>query len=555
MAGFFLIMSTLNLFSIPDKVRDAYIAKVTGISSDKPATWTFASGWETHNSDTTFFPYPETLNDFLTNDSGIIKENFIENMPKIQIRAYFKNTLTTQIFNLFSSFTDGFSEVVSGTNNMAEAAKALGAEFIKTVEEAREFAEILALRWSSENGMNEMLKALLKGCGMNGFGSVSEYDGPVIHLPYALYYSILGATPSNFYEFPAYIKSGFMDANGSYGWNDDDAIGGLISSSRMNVLHGSKYLNFLMKGMNANFMPVFNPHTSKPDYSTIVVEFDLINDTVQKAQKNYQFMHTLMLNNMWIQFGFVQGPACLYDIKIVGGNRFFMCSGDFKVSYKGTLRKVSFIETDSDAMVPDVYHLSLTFKSLLPNNFNNFMMAKLGRNNIFDTTPDSSLSGVYDIISKNAETYMKEQIQRQEEFKKAFNSVKQTQESTPDGEKSLESADKNNQAESDDREDYQPKYEKASRAAQQAMEKEIKKIGKERKDFTVNDWKEVKKVGQDAFDETIDIEISKEVQSSYSYATASDDKPNVSTILNAGIQIARGQSEAFDAGYRYISQP
>ena len=84
----------------------------------------------------------------------------------------------------------------------------------------------------------------------------------------------------------------------------------------------------------------------------------------------------------------------MFDVKVDGLGRFFMCTGNFKVEFKGVLRTPSqeVIKTlvtkhlkpeysiDESALrktgiakIPDVYHVSLTFKSLLPNNFNNFI--------------------------------------------------------------------------------------------------------------------------------------------------------------------------------------
>ena len=88
----------------------------------------------------------------------------------------------------------------------------------------------------------------------------------------------------------------------------------------------------------------------------------------------------------------------MYDVKIEGINRLFACSGNFAVSYDGVLRTPpaawvhnlcekhcnrafnssaleSAILNDNLIKIPDVYHVTLQFQSLLPANFNNFLFA------------------------------------------------------------------------------------------------------------------------------------------------------------------------------------
>lgn len=81
-------------------------------------------------------------------------------------------------------------------------------------------------------------------------------------------------------------------------------------------------------------------------------------------------------------------------MKIEGVNRLFACAAAFDVTYDGVLRNPpekfykllsghintncnSSLATDIIAnnlvKIPDIYHVNMSFKSLLPANFNNFM--------------------------------------------------------------------------------------------------------------------------------------------------------------------------------------
>lgn len=107
-------------------------------------------------------------------------------------------------------------------------------------------------------------------------------------------------------------------------------------------------------------------------------------------------MNTLVPNNKWVQYNMFQHSSSLYDVKIEGLNRLFACAGDFKVTYEGVLRdptkewlnelvskhanscmdtekfKKNVIENKL-IKIPDVYRVQMSFQSLLPANFNNYI--------------------------------------------------------------------------------------------------------------------------------------------------------------------------------------
>ncbi len=84
----------------------------------------------------------------------------------------------------------------------------------------------------------------------------------------------------------------------------------------------------------------------------------------------------------------------------------FACAGTFEVTYQGVLRDppIAWLQTlcnkhanvnsvdkgkllgsllnDKIIKIPDIYHVSLKFQSLLPANFNNFIFTYSSNNNI-----------------------------------------------------------------------------------------------------------------------------------------------------------------------------
>ena len=113
----------------------------------------------------------------------------------------------------------------------------------------------------------------------------------------------------------------------------------------------------------------------------------------------------------------------MYDVKIEGINRLFACAGEFEVTYQGVLRDpplkwledlcktyantntvskealLQTLKTNKIIKIPDIYHVTLKFQSLLPANFNNFIYTYSTNNNI---TSETDKFGYYDGAGSNA---------------------------------------------------------------------------------------------------------------------------------------------------------
>ncbi len=133
---------------------------------------------------------------------------------------------------------------------------------------------------------------------------------------------------------------------------------------------------------------------------------DLFNDTDEHALNNFIFVNTICPSNMFLQYGIWQLPPSVYDIKIEGGRRWFMCKGSMTCSAKGVMRNPprSFMDAlnghrnkslfKSDIQeafiknrivkIPDVYSLNMQFESCLPDNFNHILFQYCANDNIKD---------------------------------------------------------------------------------------------------------------------------------------------------------------------------
>ena len=115
-----------------------------------------------------------------------------------------------------------------------------------------------------------------------------------------------------------------MGSRGQNGWqhrNLDSALGGIQK---------------FMKSVNITGRPLWR--LNGMDTDNIEFEVFLFNDTFRSAAANFRFVHSIVPNNMWFQYGVFQHNPSLYDIQFDGGLRYFCCSLDVNCEAVGTLR-------------------------------------------------------------------------------------------------------------------------------------------------------------------------------------------------------------------------
>jgi len=185
-------------------------------------------------------------------------------------------------------------------------------------------------------------------------------------------------------------------STGHEGWttgSNEFSITGLLGKI---PLAGTLLKNTL-NNISVNYLPWWDAEaghkTAEPE---ITIKFHLFNDNISKAIANFICVNTLIANNKWYQYNLFQHSSCLYEIKLDGYNRLFACTCNATVKSIGNLRTppeffakkiqqhcqglVDDAKTFAEGLlsqklvkIPDVYEVELTFKSILPANFNNFM--------------------------------------------------------------------------------------------------------------------------------------------------------------------------------------
>jgi len=340
-------MAINDTLGIPSGIRRSYLPFVP--KSD-PGFFTFKGHSDKANIIT---PFSKNLGKLVAYDSGINLthdqkkaklelEQYLNYIPSLQIREYMPDPKLTQLFKWIDAFRAGFK---SGQ----EAASEINAE---TFSLDRVWAGMQNIRNQINQKFQELtmdsaigLRTVIAGLGPEHFQDMkfpfgSDQKFAVLYTPFILYYRLNTTTTTNIYEIPFDINvshNTLMHSDGTYGWGAGDAFSAGIIGLKGESL-ASKILG--LNTLKTNMMPSFNPDgtTKGLDFS---IEFTLINDTAEGAANNYIMLHNLFGNNRWLQYGFVQAPASLYDVKVPGANRYFMCKGQFSCTAVGGFRTPS----------------------------------------------------------------------------------------------------------------------------------------------------------------------------------------------------------------------
>ena len=330
--------------------------------------------------------------------SSVEIDTLLDSIPSIQIREYLQDAKLNMVFDLFQQFGNGWTDgTTSGEKAKEEnenskqplstVLSGIGLQvwnFIKAV--TRDFGDIMLKATSAQL---DTTRFAIKG--------LSTQTKSVLNFPYMLYYRLMSTTTTNIYEVPYNGQIMYESQGGGF---SKGGLGGLTTDGKS--IFG-QFVNWFGKNIRINTTPTWDGPQDTP--TKVEIDFSLYNDTIDAAIMNFIFVNTIVPNNKWIQYGIFQHAPCLYDVKINGINRLFMCQGDFKVESKGVLRKPSWtlinqlvnshlnprssltdlaLLTNDLIRIPDIYDVHLTFTSLLPNNFNNFLFANYANQKIYN---------------------------------------------------------------------------------------------------------------------------------------------------------------------------
>ena len=351
----------VDFLNIPGDIRQKYLPFVIN-SSGKTQLFTYKEKYS-KNGAAVIHPFSKHLQSLIANDSSfqythgpnnkkVEYKDFLDLIPGIQIREFVPDAKLTQTFKWFSYLKRGFdasAELLDSkaASSFADAQKIINDAWKNLSDNMR------GLTSGSAPLLGKVVAGLTNYYKDRGFSVGPDAGLAVLIVPFILYYRLTTTHTNNIYEIPYSMKNNIIESDGTYGWGDD----GGTDFSHLDVLadKAGSFIKAIAPGLGStvkvNAMPSFSP-TGSAAATSFDVTFDLINDSDSAAVANFLFCHTLFGNNRWMQYGFVQTGASLYDVKFPGANRYFMCKGRFVCKGKGSFR------TPSDAVVQRILKYS-----------------------------------------------------------------------------------------------------------------------------------------------------------------------------------------------------
>ena len=388
------IQDMLAFFTGDPKIADfklRYISYLAGYDGAdlKGKRWSFAKG-----CDYRFYIYPETLEeafqasgDFAMKKTYGTLSNVLSMMPKVEIRSFAQRTL-------LQSIADGTATAISDIAKAPiSAAKAIW---------NNGFLTAAADEWKTVwNNIKNAWKADPED-STSIFGKIigkltpADFKGgdhaALLNLPFIFYYCLASSVTRCYFSLPLDSRSyENLWGSQSQGWANSkestlagkvEAINGISDLGITSILTTAFTRSFGMQ-----FMPTFDASkvNTKTGEGELDLTFVLMNDTEEHAMSNVAFLRVLFPSAMWSNVGIFAISGDLFDVKVKGAMRWLMCTGEFECVPVGAIR---LIKRGSKMRVPDAYKVHCTFKSLIPNSLNNYLIGYLtefkmqGRNSV-----------------------------------------------------------------------------------------------------------------------------------------------------------------------------
>ena len=388
------IHDMLTFFTGDPKIADyklKYIAETAGLGDVdlKGKKWSFANDGSAYR----FYIYPETLEeafqsigDFAMKKTYGSLSNVLMKLPKVEIRSFAQRTLLQSIADRVGTATDDIANAAGG------ALKALwNGELMKsTKEEFKKVTENLKKIWDAESKKDDSLFGkLIAGITPGSFKGGDH--AALLNLPFIFYYCLASSVTRCYFSLPLDSRSyENLWASTTQGWmssRESTMVGKVEAFSGLDDLGLTSILTTaITRSFGVQFMPSFNMSqiNLRDEEGQIDLTFVLMNDTEEHANANITFLRVLFPSAMWSNVGVFAISGDLFDVKVKGAMRWLMCTGSFDCSPVGAIRTMY----GSEMKIPDAYKVHCMFKSLVPNNLNNYLLGYLsdftmtGRNSV-----------------------------------------------------------------------------------------------------------------------------------------------------------------------------
>ena len=366
----------------------SYLAGYNGADL-KGKSWSFAKG-----CDYRFYIYPETLEeafqavgDFSMKKTYGTLSNVLSKLPKVEIRSFAQRTLLQSIADGIGTAVD---DVVDG---VGKTLKALwNNELLTSSKEMWDnvTSKIMGMWESEPSKETSLFGAMVEGITPEKFKGGGH--AALLNLPFIFYYCLASSVTRCYFALPLDSRS-YENLWGSAtkGWTS--GTGNVLGDIKaLNSLSDFGITSLITTAIARSFGMQFAPGFSAASINTeeregeLDLTFVLMNDTEEHAAANVSFLRVLFPSAMWSNVGVFAISGDLFDVKVKGAMRWLMCTGSFKCTPVGAIRTAY----GTKMKIPDAYKVQCTFKSLIPNNLNNYLLGCLTQ---FAITGRSSVLG------------------------------------------------------------------------------------------------------------------------------------------------------------------
>lgn len=299
-----------------------------------------------------------------TEDAEIVitpLQEYLNSTPSIRIYEFQPNNSISELVGLFKDMFKFFDSFFGG--DTGDQLKNLKGIFTK-------------------DGMNTLI------AGITGYtpDQMSGIEGSILRIPEYFYRNLIGGFYTAQYDIPFFQQSDYLEGMGSTGWESRSLKQRMFPGGLSGMMD---QFSDLSSAFDIAAKPKWSMDGSGPSSPEITVDFMLYNHTSDDAVKNINLVHSLCGGNMWIQKGFKQLAPSLYDIEVTGRYRYYFCKANIKAEYAGkqrlapesVLSRLSANKAETDITlnpnafkyIPDAYKMTITFQSLIPNNFNTYI--------------------------------------------------------------------------------------------------------------------------------------------------------------------------------------
>ena len=186
----------------------------------------------------------------------------------------------------------------------------------------------------------------------------------------------------NTYEVPYLPGSAdilYLKSNNASKWDVNAGMQKLMGKTLAGALTENTYMQYPVT-------PIFESGDNAANlFETVTTTFYLINDSTTNLAKNFKFLHSLFAGTQWIllKFGYRRAPN-VYNVYCNSRFNYIWASIDMTVNSCGKVyknpkisnefkEKYKFKYLNNDTLWPTAWQVTLSIRSLVPNNYNTYL--------------------------------------------------------------------------------------------------------------------------------------------------------------------------------------